>query len=123
MNQVILTGNLGGDPEVFYTQDGLQITSFSIAFRSTKEKTNWIKVTCFNRVAEVAEKYLHKGARVAISGILDKDTWTDDNGNNRSTYKLLGNIIEFIKTDGRGFENQGNGNGNSQEYDGDDTPF
>ena len=121
MNQVILTGNLGGDPEVFFTQEGMQITSFSLAFRSTKDKTNWIKVTTFQKTAEVAEKYLHKGARVAISGLLDKDTWTDDDGNNRSKFKCIANIIEFIKTDGRGFENQ-NG-GNSRGYDENDTPF
>ncbi len=105
LNQLILAGNLGGDPEIFYSSEGNAVASFSMAFRgSKKEKTGWMKVTCFGRLAEVAEKYLHKGARIGVSGTLDVDQWKTDEGQNRTSYKLLCNSLEFIKTDGRGFE-------------------
>ena len=48
MNYCILSGNLGADPESIFTQEGTQIASFNIAFRSSKDKTSWVKVTCFN---------------------------------------------------------------------------
>lgn len=105
MNICIITGNLGTDPEVFFSEGGTQIVTFPVAFRSTKNKTdNWIKVTCFKKTAELAEKYLHKGARVGITGMLDQDKWETSEGENRTILKLIANTIEFIKTDGRGFD-------------------
>jgi len=105
LNQVTLSGNLGGDPEMFYSSDGKPVASFRMAFRGSKKaKTGWIKVTCFNHLAEISEKYLHKGARIALTGSLDADQWKTDTGQARTSLKLLANTIEFIKTDGRGFE-------------------
>ena len=115
LNQVVLTGNLGADPEVFYSSEGNPIASFSLAFHSSKKKTGWVKVTCFQRLAEVAEKYLHKGARIAIVATLDQAKWETDEGQTRSSMQLLANSLEFIKTDGRGFED-----GQQKE---DDVPF
>jgi hypothetical protein len=60
LNQCTLTGNLGGDPEVFYSSEGNPVASFSLAFHSSKKKTGWIKVVCFQKLAEVTQKYLHK---------------------------------------------------------------
>ena len=70
LNNCLLTGNLGADPEVFYSSEGDPIATFNLAFRSSKKKTNWIKITCFNKLAEITEKYLHKGARIGIIGTL-----------------------------------------------------
>jgi single-strand DNA-binding protein len=100
LNSCILTGNLGADPEVFYSSDGDPIATFNLAFRSSKKKTNWIKVTCFNKLADVTEKHLHKGARIAVVGTLDQHKWETDEGVSRSSYQLIANSIEFIKTDG-----------------------
>jgi single-strand DNA-binding protein len=106
MNHVIITGNLGEDPKDFYTPDGVSISSFPLAFRSGKEKTSWIKVSCYKTVAELAMKCLHKGARVAINGVLDQQKWTDEHGTQKSGYRLIANQIEFIRTDGRGFNKE-----------------
>ena len=111
MNTCIITGNLGTDPESFFSDGGTQVVSFPIAFKSTKDKTdNWVKITCFNKTAEIAEKYLHKGARVGVTGMLDQDKWETEDGK-RSALKVIAQSIEFIKTDGRGFEEK------------DDVPF
>ncbi len=127
MNSVNLIGNLGQDPESFFTNDGTQIVNFSLAFMSTKkDKTNWIKVVCFQKQAELAEKYLHKGARLAVSGKLDQNKWVDEGNNTRSVMRLIANQITFIKTDGRGFENgEGQNTNETQEAppEMDDAPF
>ena len=121
MNTCILTGNLGADPESFYTpNEGMHVVTFSLAFKSTfkKDKANWVKVTCFNKNAALAEKYLHKGARIGLVGLLDMDRWETDSGETRSMLKLIANNIEFIKTDGRGFNE-----GETNNRDEDDIPF
>ena len=104
LNSCILTGNLGADPEIFYGSGGDPVATFNLAFRSSIKKSNWIKVTCFGRLADVASRYLHKGARIAIVGTLDQNKWETDEGVQRSSLQLIANSIEFIKTDGRGFE-------------------
>ena len=114
INTCILTGNLGADPEVFYSSEGNPVATFNIAFKSGKDKTSWIKVVAFKKLAEIVEKYLHKGARIGIVGTLDQQKWETDEGVQKSTFQLIANSIEFIKTDGRGFEE-------GQENDG--TPF
>jgi len=118
LNQTVLTGNLGEDPKDFFTPDGTQVTSFNLAFQAGKKKTCWIKVVCFKKLAELASRYLHKGARIAISGTLDQEKWQDKEGNNHTTFQILGNTIEFIKTDGRGFKD-----GATVEAINDDPPF
>ena len=104
LNSCILTGNLGADPEIFYSSEGQPVATFNLAFRSSKKKTGWIKITCFQRMAETAERYLHKGARIAIIGTLDQQKWETDEGVQRSSFQLIANSIEFIKTNGKGFE-------------------
>jgi len=63
LNQLILTGNLGNDPEIFYGSEGDPVSSFSLAFKSGREKTGCLKCVCFNKNAEIASTYLHSGAR------------------------------------------------------------
>ena len=103
LNTCVLTGNLGADPEVFYDSEGQPIATFNLAFRATKKKTCWIKVTAFQRLAQIVEKHLHKGAKVAVSGVLDHSQWETNEGTKRSAIQMIANNIEFIKTDGRGF--------------------
>ena len=114
INTCIQTGNLGADPEVFYSSEGNPVATFNIAFKSGKDKTSWIKVVAFKKLAEIVEKYLHKGARIGIVGTLDQQKWETDEGAQRSSFQLIANSIEFIKTDGRGFE---------EGQDNDNPPF
>lgn len=73
MNNCILSGNLGNDPEVFYSQEGNPVASFNLAFPSGK-KTGWIKVTSFQKLAEIVEEHLKTGNHVVVSGSLDHET-------------------------------------------------
>jgi single-strand DNA-binding protein len=103
MNFLLLTGNLGKDPETFFTGEGDPVTKFSLAFRMNKDKTGWINVVCFNKQAESAQKYLHKGARIALVGSISQNKWETDEGIQKSAFEIICNHMEFIKTDGRGF--------------------
>ena len=114
LNNCILTGNIGADTEVFYRSEWEPIATNNLAFRSSKNKTGWIKVTCFRKLAEIAEKYLHKGARIGIAGTLDQQKWQTDEGLTRTSFQLIANSIEFIKVDNQEFED-------GQDNDG--TPF
>jgi single-strand DNA-binding protein len=106
LNQCVLSGNLGHDPETKYFGENQDqpITTFSLAFRASRNQTGWIRVVCFKRLAEVAEKYLHQGARVAVIGLLDQQKWEGENGQQRNGFQLIAQSLEFIKTDGRGLE-------------------
>lgn len=98
INNVVLIGNLGRDPEVKYSASGTAIANFSICFKSGKDKTGWIKVVCFNKLAEIVGQHLSKGSKVGISGVLDENKWEDAQGNKKSMIQIICNNIEFIKT-------------------------
>jgi single-strand DNA-binding protein len=113
VNKVILVGNLGRDPEIRNTQDGSKIVNLALATSETwndrqsgerKEKTEWHRVVIFNdRVADVAEKYLKKGAKIYVEGSLQTRKWTDQGGQERySTEVVIGRFNgQLTMLDGR----------------------
>ena len=98
-NKVILVGNLGRDPEIRNTQDGSKIVNLAIATSETwndkasgerKERTEWHRVVIFNdRVADVAERFLKKGAKIYVEGSLQTRKWTDQGGQERYTTEVV----------------------------------
>src|SRR5690349_20004056 len=90
VNKVILVGNLGRDPEIRSTQDGMRIANLNLAISESwrdkmsgerKEKTEWHRVVIFNeRLTELAEQYLRKGSKVYVEGQLQTRKWTDNAG-------------------------------------------
>jgi single-strand DNA-binding protein len=99
LNKVTLIGNLGRDPEMRSTQDGNRIATFTVATSDTwrdrnsgerKERTEWHRIVIFNeRLAEIAEKYLRKGAKVYLEGALQTRKWTDQGGQERTTTEIV----------------------------------
>jgi single-strand DNA-binding protein len=99
VNKVILIGNLGKDPEVRNTQDGSKIVNLTLATSDTwndrasgerKERTEWHRVVIFNdRVADVAERFLKKGAKIYVEGSLQTRKWTDQSGQERYTTEVV----------------------------------
>jgi single-strand DNA-binding protein len=125
VNKVILVGNLGKDPEVRRMQSGDPVVNLSIATSESwrdkgsgerKEKTEWHRVVIFNKnLAEVAEKYLRKGAKVYLEGQLQTRKYTDKDGQERySTEVVLQNFRgELQMLDSRGEGGGGNFGGGS----------
>jgi single-strand DNA-binding protein len=127
VNKVILVGNLGRDPEVRSTQDGAKIVQLSLATSESwndrasgerRERTEWHRVVIFNeRLAEVAEKYLHKGSKLYVEGQLQTRKWQDKEGLDRYTTEIvLGRFRgELTMLDSRSSEGGGYGGGQSEE--------
>lgn len=99
VNKVILVGNLGKDPEVRSMQNGGKVVNLSVATSETwrdknsgerQEKTEWHRVVIFNeKLAEVAEKYLKKGAKVYLEGALQTRKWTDNSGTEKYSTEVV----------------------------------
>jgi single-strand DNA-binding protein len=99
VNKVILVGNLGKDPEIRSTNDGTKIANFTLATSENwrdkasgerRERTEWHRVAVFNeRLVDVIEKYLKKGAKVYVEGALQTRKWTDKEGQERYTTEVV----------------------------------
>jgi len=99
VNKVILIGNLGKDPEIRSTNDGTKVASLTIATSENwkdrtsgerKERTEWHRVVIFNdRLVDVVERYVKKGAKVYIEGALQTRKWTDNSGQERYTTEVV----------------------------------
>lgn len=104
VNKVILVGNLGRDPEVRHLESGVPVASFSIATSETyndkntgerKTITEWHNVVLWRGLAEVAEKYLHKGDQVYIEGKLRTRQWEKD-GVTRYSTEIVGETMNML---------------------------
>ncbi len=107
-NKIIIVGNLGKDPELRYTPQGIAVCNLSVATTERKKDksgeyqdvTNWFRVTLWRQQAENAAKYLAKGRQVYIEGRLGVEEWTDRDGNNRYTLEVQGTEMHYIGSRG-----------------------
>ena len=119
-NKIIIVGNLGRDPELRYTPQGIAVCNFSLATNEKKrdksgelqDVTTWFRVTLWRNQAENAAKYLTKGSPVYVEGRLGVEEWTDRDGNNRHTLEVQGTEMHFISSGARG---------GGEEYSGDSS--
>lgn len=114
VNKVILIGNVGRDPEIRSTNDGTRIANFTLATSENwrdkasgerRERTEWHRVVIFNdRLTEVVEKYVKKGAKLYIEGALQTRKWTDKEGQERYTTEIVLQRFrgELVMLDSRG---------------------
>lgn len=105
VNKAIIVGNLGQDPETRYMPSGGAVTNISVATSESwkdkqtgekKESTEWHKVAMFNRLAEVAAEYLHKGSQVYIEGKIRTRKWQDKDGNDRYTTEIVADQMQML---------------------------
>jgi single-strand DNA-binding protein len=105
INKVILVGGLGKDPDVRSMPNGGTAVNFSVATseswkdKTTGEKverTEWHRVTIFNKLAEIAAKYLVKGSKVYIEGSLKTRKWQDNTGADRYTTEIIANEMQML---------------------------
>jgi len=84
INSVKLTGVVTFEPEERFTPDGKPIFNFSMAFN----KDQFVKVSCFDKAAEIASQSVKKGSRVYVEGQLYYQSWKDKSGNNRNMISI-----------------------------------
>lgn len=106
VNKVTLIGNLGKDPELQMLEGNIAVVKFPLATtESHKDKTGkmisqteWHTVVLWRGLAELAEKYLHKGSLVYIEGRLRTRSWEDKDGHKKFATEVVGdNLIMLDK--------------------------
>lgn len=118
VNKVILIGNLGRDPEVRYTPNGLAVANITIATteawkdkqsNENQERTEWHRVVFYSRLAEIAGEYLRKGSKIFIEGRLQTRKWQDKTTNqDRYTTEIIADSMQML-------DSKGSSAGNSHE--------
>lgn len=111
MNRVIMIGRLTRDPECkeISSQNGkFQVANFDIAVRrNTTDVTDFFHVKAFNKLSDIAEKYLRKGMKVLVEGELLTSSYTDkDTGKKKTSFEISATRIEFVESKS-GNENDG----------------
>lgn len=110
VNKIIIVGYLGRDPEMRYTPSGSAVTSFSVAvsrrYRTQdgedREETEWFNVSCWNKLAEIANQYLSKGRQVYIEGRLSSRMYDDRNGEKRVSLDVRASELQMLGARGDG---------------------
>jgi single-strand DNA-binding protein len=105
INKVILVGNVGGDPEVRSLESGVKVARIRLATterytdrqtNETKELTEWHTVTLWRNLADVVDKYVHKGSQLYIEGSLRTREWTDKDNQKRYTTEIMANEMKLL---------------------------
>ena len=104
MNKAMVIGNLGNDPVVRYTQNGVPVATFSVATTerwkdsegNKQEHTDWHRIVAWRGLAEVCGEHLTKGSRVYIEGKIQTRKWEDQNGVTRYTTEIIARELEML---------------------------
>lgn len=104
LNKAMIIGNLGADPEVRYTQSNTALATFNVAttdkYRDSngdmKENTEWHRIVCWGRLAELAQQYLRKGSPVYIEGSIQTRQWEDKDGQKRYTTEIKALSMQLL---------------------------
>lgn len=108
VNKVILLGNVGGDPEIRYFDNGNCQATLSLATtkkgfttksgKEIEEVTTWHKVIFYNRMAEVVNEYVKKGSRLYVEGEIRHRKYEDTDGNNRYVTEIVASEMKMISS-------------------------
>ena len=112
LNQVFIIGRLGKDPELRYSQAGAAVCNMTIATDESftdsdgnrQDRTEWHRVTAFQKTAENCANFLAKGSLVHVSGSLTTRKWQDQQGQDRYTTEIKAERVQFLDRKG---DNQG----------------
>jgi single-strand DNA-binding protein len=104
VNKVIIVGNLGRDPEERSFPDGSPVCNITVACSEKykdkqgeqKEVTEWVNVVFFGKLAEIAGQYLRKGSSVYVEGKLKTEKYTDKNGVEKYSTKVIANSMQML---------------------------
>ena len=121
LNKVMLMGRLTRDPELRATQSGVSVVTFTLAVdrnfqrQGEERQADFINIVAFGRLGEFAEKYLHKGTKVALSGRIQTGSYTNKDGVKVYTTDIIAEDIEFAESkNSSGGDGGYTGGGNSR---------
>ena len=131
VNRVMLIGNLGKDPDVQVLEGNIAVAKFPLATTETFKdrsgklvsQTEWHTVVLWRGLAELAQKYLHKGSLVYIEGRLRTRNWDDKEGHRKFATEVVGdNLIMLDKRTDGGAAGLHPDTGSAEGLGGTDTP-
>lgn len=104
LNKCMFIGRLGNDPEVRYMPNGNAVASFSIACGEkwkdqqgqAQERTEWVNLTAFGKLAEIVGEYLRKGSKVFVEGKMKTEKYTDNNGVEKYSTKIIAQNMQML---------------------------
>lgn len=106
MNKVMLIGNVGVEPEVRYVDQGVAVARVRLATTErgytlangtqVPDRTDWHTVLLWRRLAEVVEKYVHKGDKLYIEGRIRYTTYDDKQGQRRYATEIWAENMEML---------------------------
>jgi len=126
VNRVMLIGNLGKDPDIQFLEGNIAVAKFPLATTETYKdrsgklvsQTEWHTVVLWRGLAELAQKYLHRGSLIYVEGRLRTRSWEDKEGNKKFATEVVGDNL--IMLDKRG-EAQGSSSGSGADTDADSS--
>lgn len=103
LNHICIQGRLVKDPELRNTVNGTPVANFTIACERDRETNgerlaDFVEIVVWNRAAEFASKYFHKGSMVNVSGRLQSRKWQDRDGNNRISWEIVAESTYFCES-------------------------
>ena len=127
MNRCFIIGNLTRDPETRVTQSGSSVCSFTVAVnrRGQDDKTDFFRVSAWNKTGETCQKYLAKGRKVAVTGPVSVSTYTGQDGKAYANLEVMAQDVEFLtpKSEQPAPAPAAQANDGYQEVTDDDLPF
>lgn len=105
VNKVMLLGRVGKDPELRYLPSGVAIANFSLATSQKRkdknsgeliEETQWHRIQCFDRLAEIVGEYIFKGSPIFIEGRIKYGEYTDKDGVKRYTTDIIAIEMQML---------------------------
>ena len=131
LNHITIHGRLTVDPKLKQTQSGVSVCNFTVAvdrsYKSGEEKqTDFFTVVCWRGLADMVSKYFAKGKEILVSGEMQSRKWQDNEGNNRTSWEIMANVVDFCgsKSDNVGNSAPTNSAPKMKEIDTDsDLPF
>ena len=121
VNKVILIGNLGKDPDMQFLEGNIGVAKFSLATTETYKdrsgklisQTEWHTVVLWRGLAELAQKYLHRGSLVYIEGRLKTRSWEDKEGNKKHSVEIVSDNFMILTRNQNSQTDQYQNNNNS----------
>ena len=107
MNQFYGIGNLVRDPEVRSTNAGIKVCNFTIAINrrmktNGEQQTDFLNIVVWRQLAELCEKYLSKGKKVAVVGSVQTRTYEAQDGSKRTAFEIVADEVEFLSPADKG---------------------
>ena len=104
LNEVMVIGNVGTEPEMRFTPNDNPVTSFRVATNHTyttpegerKQETEWFTIVTWNRLAELCNQFLFKGRRVYVEGRFHTDTWESQDDQRHYRSEIVANQVLFL---------------------------